>query len=133
MSAPPPVRTAHHGCGGCGLVHLVLCSLNFGLQMGRWMEVLAFFPGAATFDVVHAHSDGVVVGINHGAVSRVGKATVVLSPGAVTPLIFSTNLKTRSTWNNFMNVVDSQCAFMTNTYRNQQGVAVYYEINDVPL
>lgn len=95
MSVTTLVQTAHHGRGGCGLVHLVLGSLNFGLQVGRRVEVLALFPGAATLDVVHAHGDGVVVGVDHGAVCRVGKATVILPPGAVAPLILPTHLEIR--------------------------------------
>lgn len=94
MSVTPLVQTAHHGRGGCGLVHLVLGSLNFGLQMGGRMEVLALFPGAPPLDVVHAHGDGVVVGVYHGAVCRVGEATVVLSPGAVASLVLPTHLET---------------------------------------
>lgn len=89
------VRTAHHGCGGCGLVHLVLSSLNFGLQMGRRVEVLALFPGAPALDVVHAHSDGVVIGVDHGAVCGVGEAAVIFTPRAVAPLIFPTHLETQ--------------------------------------
>lgn len=95
MSVATLVQTAHHGCGGCGLVHLVLGSLNFGLQMGRRVEVLALFPGAPTLDVVHAHGDCVVVGVDHGAVRGVGKAAIVLPPRAVAPLIFPTHLETR--------------------------------------
>lgn len=87
-------QTAHHGRGGCGLVHLVLGSLNFGLQMGWRVEVLALFPGASTLDVVHAYSDGVVIVVDHSAVRAVGKAAVILPPGAVTPLILPTHLET---------------------------------------
>lgn len=87
--------TAHHGRGGCGLVHLVLSSLNFGLQVGWRMEVLAFFPRAPTLDVVHAHGDCVVIGVYHGAICRVGKATVVFPSRAITSLILSTHLKTK--------------------------------------
>lgn len=84
---------AHHGRGGCGLVHLVLCSLNFGLQV-RWrVKVLALFPGAPPLDVVHAHRDGVVVGVDHGTVSRVSEAAIVLPPGAVPPLVLSAHLQ----------------------------------------
>lgn len=64
--------------------------------MGRRVEVLALFPGAAALDVVHAHGDGVVVGVDHGAVCGVGEAAVVLAPGAVSPLIFPTHLETNS-------------------------------------
>lgn len=95
MSVATLVQTAHHGRGGCGLVHLVLGSLNFGLQVGRRVEVLALFPGASTLDVVHAHSDGVVVGVDHGAVRGVREAAVVLPPRAVAPLIFPTHLGTK--------------------------------------
>ena len=59
------------------------------------MEVLALFPGAAALDVVHAHGDGVVVGVDHGAVGGVGEAAVVLAPGAVAPLVLPTHLETR--------------------------------------
>lgn len=87
------VQTAHHCRGGCGLVHLVLGSLYFGLQMSRWVKVLALFPRAPTLDVVHAHGDGVVVGVDHGAVCGVGEATVGLPARAVAPLIFTTHLE----------------------------------------
>lgn len=93
MSVTGLVQTAHHGRGGCGLVHLVLGSLDLGLQMGRRVEVLALFPGAPALDVVHAHGDGVVVGVDHGAVGGVGEAAVVLPPGAVAPLIFPAHLE----------------------------------------
>lgn len=86
------VRSAHHGRGGCGLVHLVLGGLDFGLQVGGRVEVLALFPGAPALDVVHAHGHRVVVGVDHGAVGRVGEAAVVLPPRAVAPLIFPTHL-----------------------------------------
>lgn len=94
MSVTLLAQTAHHGCGGCGLIHLVLSSLDFGLQMSRRVEVLALFPGATTLNVVHAHSDGVVIGVDHGAVCRMGKATVILTPRAVSPLILPTHLET---------------------------------------
>lgn len=84
---------AHHGRGGCGLVHLVLSSLDLSLQVGRRVEVLALFPGAAALDVVHAHGDGVVVGVDHGAVCGVGEAALVLSPCAAAPLILPTHLE----------------------------------------
>lgn len=56
------------------------------------MEVLALFPGAAALDVVHAHGDGVVVGVNHGAVGGVSEAALVLRPCAAAPLILPTHL-----------------------------------------
>lgn len=91
------LRIAHHGRGGCGLVHLVLGSLDFGLQVGRRVEVLALFPGAAALDVVHAHGDGVVVGVDHGAVRGVGEAAVVLPPRTVASLILPTYLEKKKT------------------------------------
>lgn len=94
MSVRTLLQTAHHGCGGCGLVHLVLGSLYFGLQVSRRVEVLALFSGAPTLDVVHAYSDGVVVGVDHSAVCGVSEATVVLPPRAVAPLILPTDLQT---------------------------------------
>lgn len=87
------VQSAHHGRGGCGLVHLMLGSLNFSLQVGWRVEVLALFPGAATLDVVHAYGDSVVIGVDHGAVSGVSEATVALPPSAVSPLILPTHLE----------------------------------------
>lgn len=95
MNVSVLVRTAHHGRGGCGLVHLVLSSLDLGLQMGRWVEVLALFPGAPALDVVHAHGDGVVIGVDHGAVCGMGEAAVVFASRAVAPLIFPAYLETR--------------------------------------
>lgn len=93
MNLPVISQTAYHGCGGCGLVHLVLSRLDLSLQMGWWVKVLALFSGASTLDVVHAHGDRVVVGVDHGAVSGVGEATVVLTAGAVSPLILPTHLE----------------------------------------
>lgn len=61
------------------------------------MEVLALFPGAAALDVVHAHGDGVVVGVDHGAVCGVGEAAVVLPPRTVASLIFPTHLEEKIT------------------------------------
>lgn len=56
------------------------------------MEVLALLAGAATLDVVHADSDRVVAGVDHGAVARVSEATVGLTASAVAPLELATNL-----------------------------------------
>lgn len=82
----------YHGCSSCGLVHLVLGGLDLGLQVSRRVEVLALLPRAAALYVVHAHSDRVVVGVNHSAVWGVGEATVVLPARAVTPLVLPTYL-----------------------------------------
>ena len=77
---------SYHGGGGGGLVDLVLGRLDLGLQVGGRVEVLALLAGAAALDVVHAHGDRVVVGVDHGAVGGVGEAAVVLPAGAVAPL-----------------------------------------------
>ena len=90
---------SHHGCS-CGgslrshscLVGLVLGGLNLGLQVGRGMEVLALLAGAAALDVVHAHSDSVVAGVDHGAVAWVGKAAVRLPASTVAPLELTAHL-----------------------------------------
>lgn len=92
MSAALLKENAHHGRGSRGLVHLMLGGLNFGLQVGRGVKVLALFPGAPTLDVVHAHSDGVVIGVDHGAVCRVSEAALALPPSTVSPLVLPTHL-----------------------------------------
>lgn len=66
----------------------MLSGFDFGLQVSRRVKVLALLPRAAALYVVHTHSDCVVVGVDHGAICRMGKATVVLPTRAVTPLIF---------------------------------------------
>lgn len=86
------VSCTHHGRGGCGLVHLVLCCFNLGLQVCRRMEIFAFVPWAAALDVVHTHSDGVLAGVYHGAVSRVSKSAVCLAARAITTLVLATHL-----------------------------------------
>lgn len=91
---------SHHGCS-CGsslrshscLVGLVLGGLNLGLQVGGWVEVLALLARAATLDVVHAHGDRVVAGIDHGAVAWVGETAVCLAASAVAPLELAANLE----------------------------------------
>lgn len=90
---------SHHGCS-CGsglrshscLVGLVLGGLNLGLQVGRWVEVLALLAGAAALDVVHADGDRVVTGVDHGAVARVSKAAVGLAASTVAPLELTAHL-----------------------------------------
>jgi len=59
----------------------------------RGVEILALLPGAAALDVVHAHGDRVVAGVDHGAVARVGEAAVRLAPGTVAPLELSAHLR----------------------------------------
>lgn len=93
------VLYSHHCCS-CGsglrghscLAGLVLGGLNLGLQVGRWVEVLALLAGAAALDVVHADGDRVVAGVDHGVVARVSKAAVGLAASAVAPLKLATNL-----------------------------------------
>lgn len=92
------VPTHHGSCGGCrlgrcSLVDLVLGGLDLGLQMGRGVEVFALFPRASPFDVIHAHGDRVVVGVDHGAVRGMSKPTIVFSPVAIATLVFSTHLQ----------------------------------------
>lgn len=57
------------------------------------MKVLALLAGAAALDVVHAHGDRVVAGVDHGAVARVSEAAVRLAAGAVAPLEFAADLE----------------------------------------
>lgn len=71
----------------------MLGSLDFGLQMGWRVEVLALFPGAPTLDVVHADGDSVVVVFDHGAVGGVSEATLALPSSTVAPLILPADLK----------------------------------------
>lgn len=114
MSPVPPERDSgrwrsHHGCGrGCRLrshgrlVGLVLGGLDLGLQVCRGVKVLALLARAAALDVVHAHGDRVVAGVDHGAVARVSEAAVRLAAGAVAPLELAADLgedteKTRMT------------------------------------
>lgn len=82
----------YHGCSGRSLVDLVLGGLDLGLQVSRRVKVLALLPRTAALDVVHTHGDGVVIGVDHSAVRRVGKAAVVLPACAVAPLVFPTYL-----------------------------------------
>lgn len=63
------------GCHGC-LTGLLLTGFNFGLQVGRWVKILARLPGAPALDVVHANSDSVISGVNHWTVTGVSKAAI---------------------------------------------------------
>lgn len=87
-------RCTYHDCGrgrGClggyrGLVGLVLRGFDFGLQVCRRVKIFAFLPHATPLYVIHTNGYGVVVGVDHGAVCRVCKAAVCLSPGTVSSL-----------------------------------------------
>lgn len=87
-------RCTYHDCGrgrGClggyrGLVGLVLRGFDFGLQVCRRVKIFAFLPHATPLYVIHTNGYGVVVGVDHGAVCRVCKAAVCLSPGTVPSL-----------------------------------------------
>lgn len=59
------------------------------------MKILALLPGAAALDVVHAHGDGVVGGVHHGAVAGMREAAVRLPPSAVPPLELPAHLWSR--------------------------------------
>lgn len=91
--SPPPVAGTYHGCSGRSLVDLVLGCFDLHLQVSGRVEVFALLPRAAALNVVHTHSDGVVVGVDHRAVRRVGEAAVVLPACAVAPLVFATHLQ----------------------------------------
>lgn len=89
--------THHGGRGGCclrsgGLVDLVLGGFDLGLQVCRWVEVFALFPGAPALDVIHAHGHRVIIGVDHGAVRRVREATVALPTVTVASLVFPAHL-----------------------------------------
>lgn len=86
------LRRTYQGCRRCVLTGLVLCSLDPGLQVSRWMEVLALVSAAAAFNVVHADNDRVLTAVHHASLHGVSIAAVALTPRAVTALEFSTNL-----------------------------------------
>lgn len=91
--SPPPVAGTYHGCSSRSLVDLVLGCFDLHLQVSWRVEIFALLPRAAALNVVHTHSDGVVVGVDHRAVRRVGEAAVVLPACAVAPLVFATHLQ----------------------------------------
>lgn len=91
--SPPPVAGTYHGCSGRSLVDLVLGCFDLHLQMSWRVEIFALLPRAAALNVVHTHSDGVVVGVYHRAVRGVGEAAVILPACAVAPLVFATHLQ----------------------------------------
>lgn len=92
------MRNSHGSCSGCSLcccslVDLVLGSLYLGLQMCRRMKIFALFPRASSLDVIHADGYCVVIGVNHCAVSRMSKSTIIFSSVAIATLVLSTYLK----------------------------------------
>lgn len=113
----------HHGRGGCGLVHLVLCCFDLGLQVCRRMEIFAFVPWAATLDVVHTHSDGVLAGVDHGAVSRVSKSAVCLATRAITTLVLTTHLT--HTWRYVMTDLGMVTLRTAHAQTNMQTLNIY--------
>lgn len=99
------VRPTYHdsGRGRCclgghrGLVGLVLCSFDFGLQVCRRVKIFAFLPHATPLYVIHTNGYGVVVCVDHGAVCGVCKAAVGLSAGTIASLEFPADLRAQST------------------------------------
>lgn len=88
----PVLRGTYQSCRRCVLTSLVLRSLDPGLQVSRWMEVLALVSAAAALNVVHADNDRVLTAVHHASLHGVSIAAVALTPRAVTALEFSTNL-----------------------------------------
>ena len=75
------------------MVHLVMSCFEFGLQVRRRMKILAFLPGASTFDIIHADGHSIITWLNHGHISRVSIAAIILTTGTITSLKFTANLK----------------------------------------
>lgn len=89
---------SYHGCS-CGLGRhgcLMLTGFNFGLQVRRWVKILALVAAAAALDVVHANGDGVVDCVNHRAVAGVGEPAVGLSSSTCPSLELTTYLQSES-------------------------------------
>ena len=57
------------------------------------MKVLAFLPGASTFDIIHADGHGIITCVNHGNICRVSIAAIALTTGTISTLKFTANLK----------------------------------------
>lgn len=74
---------------------MVLRSFDFGLQVCRRVKIFAFLPHATPLYVIHTNGYGVVVCVDHGAVCRVCKAAVRLSPGTVSSLELPAYLRHR--------------------------------------
>lgn len=118
----------YHGCSSRRLVHLVLGGLDLGLQVSRRVEVLALLPRAAALYVVHAHSDRVVVGVNHRAVWRMGEATVVLPARAVTPLVLPTYLVRTQKQHKRTHAFTGLALFFHQTMRGKHLARAHYEV-----
>lgn len=86
------LKGTHQSRRRCVLTSLVLRSLDPGLQVSRWVEVLALVSAAAALNIVHADNDGVLTAVHHASLHGVSVAAVALTPRAVTALEFSTNL-----------------------------------------
>ena len=89
---------SYHGCGGglgChgSVIDLLLTGFDFCLQVCRRVKILALLPGAAALNVVHANSDSVICGVNHGAVTGVSEAAICLPSRTVSPLKLATHLR----------------------------------------
>lgn len=65
---------------------MLLTGFDFGLQVGRRMEILALLPGAAALDVIHTNGDGVIGGVDHWAVTGVSEAAIRFRSCTVSPL-----------------------------------------------
>ena len=74
------------------MIDLLLTGFDFGLQVCRRVKILALLPGAAALDVVHANSDSVIRGVDHGAVTGVSEAAICLPSCAVSPLELAAHL-----------------------------------------
>ena len=87
------VLACSYHCSGSWMVHLVMSCFEFGLQVRRRMKLLAFLPGASTFDIIHADGHSIITCLNHGHISRVSVAAIILTTGTITSLKFTANLK----------------------------------------
>lgn len=90
--SPQALGCSYHHVGSW-MVHLVMSCLELSLQVCRRMKVLAFLPGASTFDVIHADSHSIITCLNHGNICGVSIAAIVLTTGTISTLKFSANLK----------------------------------------
>ena len=87
------ILTCSYHCSGSWMVHLVMSCFEFCLQVRRRMKIPAFLSGASTFDVIHADGHSIITCLNHGHISRVSVAAIILTTGTITSLKFTANLK----------------------------------------